>query len=438
MRRQGPRNLPAAEGSHSGLFGQARASTSLFKHSLKSDGKLAGDLKQPDHLYITNQNYESKFDTTRGDVSASSRRFSTKQSHALLTQSTSSRIREMQEEQRLAGVSNIRLFRFFEEQSRLSSSKVDTRRSEQMNVAGKRQLLRQKQQVVPGEALRNKHAVNFNVTGRQNYACGRPLQTALPQKCNHALGSDHKKATDEEQLRHAITKQQDVKPTSRKLNDVLQMAQQLGKRRSEHVSAVLSSLVAEAKKDYVDGTQKIDATPSEIEVELKKIDKQQPSRRVFPQRPSDLQILHMPKLKALYDHSGSYLSTSGYKIDNYALPKENSHTNQGQVITRASQRALPKRRKRAAIAQTAGEAITTEPSGPTAPLKTSRLPSTLPPQEVPHAQEGHGDQALYGQRELMEPEPQATSGVARSTGRRTSVLRMEATREQNKNLMPLL
>ena len=51
----------------------------------------------------------------------------------------------MQEEQRLAGVSNIRLFRFFEEQSRLSGSKVDTRRSEQMNIAGKRQLLRQKQ-----------------------------------------------------------------------------------------------------------------------------------------------------------------------------------------------------------------------------------------------------------------------------------------------------
>ena len=109
-------------------------------------------------------------------------------------------------------------------------------------------------------------------------------------------------------------KQQDVKPTSRKLNDVLQMAQQLGKRRSEHVGAVLSSLVAEAKKDYVDGTQKIDATPSEIEVELKKIDKQQPSRRVFPQRPSDLQILHMPKLKALYDHRAPTCPRAGTRL----------------------------------------------------------------------------------------------------------------------------
>ena len=47
---------------------------------------------------------------------------------------------------------------------------------------------------------------------------------------------------------------------------MLQIAQQLGKRRSEHVGAVLSSLVAEAKKDYVDGAQKIDTAPSEIEV----------------------------------------------------------------------------------------------------------------------------------------------------------------------------
>ena len=159
---------------------------------------------------------------------------------------------------------------------------------------------------------------------------------------------------------------------------------------------------------------------------------------MFPQRPSDFQILRMPKLKALYDHSGSYLSMSGYKIDNYALPKEKSPTDQGQVIIRASQRALPKRQKRVAIAQTAGKAVTTEPSGPTAPLKTSLLPSTSPPQEVLHAQEGHRDQVPRGQGEPTEPEPQATSGVARSAERRTSVMRMKATREQNKNLVSLL
>ena len=101
--------------THSGLFGQNRASTSLFKHGSKLNRASASGSMSREHVYMASQNYESKYDTQRGNVSAGSRRYSTKQSHALHSQSTSSRIREMQEEQRRTGVGNLRLFKFFEE-----------------------------------------------------------------------------------------------------------------------------------------------------------------------------------------------------------------------------------------------------------------------------------------------------------------------------------
>ena len=88
------------------------------------------------------------------------------------------------------------------------------------------------------------------------------------------------------------------------------------------MDAVLDSFAAEAGRDYVEGAQKLDAQPPEIEAELKKIDKKQPTKRVFLHRPSDFEVLRMPKLKATYDHSGYLLTASGYKIDSYTLPVE--------------------------------------------------------------------------------------------------------------------
>ena len=219
-RRAGIPNLSAPGGSHSGLFDQPRTSASLlFKHSLQPDPRPGVASRQPAHLYITNENYESRFDAaSRSDASASSRRYSTKQSHALLTQSTSSRIRDMREEQRLAGVSNVRLFRFFEEQNRVFNSKIDTRRTEAITKTSKTQQLRQKQAGALDEAFRNKHAANFSVTGRKSHECAYPLHTALPQQHNDVLNSEEYVQT---QLHRAVAGQKDVAPTTRKLHDVL-------------------------------------------------------------------------------------------------------------------------------------------------------------------------------------------------------------------------
>ena len=67
-------------GNPSGLFAKTRTSTSLFKHSLQLDCAPGPGVsgKQKDKYFMTNKNYESKFDTVKNDQSASSRKFSTK------------------------------------------------------------------------------------------------------------------------------------------------------------------------------------------------------------------------------------------------------------------------------------------------------------------------------------------------------------------------